>query len=386
MSERVVVAMSGGVDSSVAALLLKEQGYEPVGIFMRNGVEHPVGKQAEPGGPARKQGCCSVRDAYDARRVADQLEIPFYAVNFHREFQSLIDHFVSEYDRGRTPNPCIRCNQNFKLGKIFEYADLVGARWVATGHYARLEQTPGGPRLYRAKDLGKDQSYVLFIVPADRLARTLFPLGKLTKQEVREVAREAGLRVSQKPDSQEICFVPDQDYGGLLRKHIPDRLRPGPIRTVDGPVVGEHPGYQYFTVGQRKGLRVALGRPAYVVEIRPEDNTVVVGYEDDNLRHGLLASGFLWLQRPSSSVFPANAKIRSMHPGSPCTVTAAGNGAVKVVFDRPERAITPGQAIVLYEGDLVLGGGWIDRSLTENEPADLLTPPPLPASCERGQE
>lgn len=347
---RVVVAMSGGVDSSVAAALLREQGHDVVGLFMRNGVEHA--------GTSSKQGCCSAADAYDARRVADRLGIPFYAIDFSREFAGIVDHFVAEYARGRTPNPCIVCNQSLKFGRLLDYADAAGCTHVATGHYARIE----GGRVFRGRDRAKDQSYVLFNLDRRQRERTLFPVGAMGKDEVRAAAERFSLPVSRKPESMEICFVPDNDYRRLVRERTGDR--PGPLLDTAGRVLGEHAGIQNFTVGQREGLGVALGRPAYVVELRAETNTVVVGFADDLLSSGLVARRVHWLADPGPGPVEAAVQIRAHHDPAPALVHPEADSA-RVEFRSPVRAVTPGQAAVFYRGDEVLGGGWIESGVPD---------------------
>lgn len=353
---RVLVAMSGGIDSSVSALLLKEAGHDVAGVFMRHGVH--AENRARPG----KQGCCSLEDAYDARRVADELGMPFYVLNFEREFSGIIDYFVEEYDRGATPNPCIRCNRDLKFGRLLDYADAVGAEAVATGHYARVERRGGRHVLLRGTDARKDQSYVLFPLAQAQLARCVFPVGGMTKPDVRDAARRAGMRIAEKPESMEICFVPDNDHRRLVRERLGDRVREGEFRTTDGRVVGAHSGHQFFTIGQRKGLGVALGRPMYVVAIEASTNTVVLGEDEDLKRTGFAVRQINWVEvdaRPGDR-FEAVVKIRSKHDGAPATVEALEGGRARVTFDQPQRAITPGQAAVFYRGEAVLGGGWIE--------------------------
>ena len=353
MNRKVLVAMSGGIDSSVSAVLLKEAGYDVAGVFMRHGIH------AESTGRPGKQGCCSVSDAYDARRVADLLGIPFYVLNFEAEFGRIIDYFVDSYDRGSTPNPCIRCNRDLKFGKLFEYADSIGAEKVATGHYAQVESRDGRFVLRRGVDPRKDQSYVLFPLAQAQLARCLFPIGGLEKPAVREIARRASLRIADKPESQEICFVPNDDHRVLLREKLGDRVKEGDFVTAEGQVVGRHPGHQFFTIGQRRGLGIALGRPAYVVAIDPEQNRVVVGSDDELRSTEFGVEETNWIdQRPSDPV-RATVKIRYNGPGAEATVEAGEEGRAWVRFDEPQRAVTPGQAAVFYRGDEVLGGGWI---------------------------
>jgi tRNA-specific 2-thiouridylase len=372
--KKVVVAMSGGVDSSVAAALLMRQGYEVLGAFMRlgtpKGVEGDVqgGEQcdlsAEPG--RNKQGCCSVLDAADARRVAGLLNVPFYVLNFEQDFGRVIDYFVDEYNRGRTPNPCVRCNDWLKFGKLHQYAKAVGADFVASGHYARIEHDPatGQASLLRGRDHKKDQSYVLFGITPDALRHTLLPIGGYEKHEVRTLAEELKLPVFNKPDSQEICFVPDQDYAGLVRRRTPDAVRPGSFVTTGGEVVGTHAGHQHFTIGQRKGVGVAFGKPIYVIDIDPSENRVTLGDKSDLSRTSLIATQLNLLDsRLTEGGDPVRctAKIRYNHDPQPASA-AVRDGRLVVSFDEPQYAVTPGQAVVLYDGERVLGGGWIDSA------------------------
>jgi tRNA-specific 2-thiouridylase len=356
MPDRVLVAMSGGVDSSVAALLLKRQGCDVVGVFMRSGA-------AIPGGPERiRSCCCGVADAYDARRVADVLGVPFYVLDFEDGFRRLIDGFCAAYDRGETPNPCILCNRDLKFGRLLAYADTVGAGAVATGHYARRETRDGRVLVRRGADAAKDQSYVLFPLSQDQLARTRFPLGEMTKTEVRALAREAGLPVMDKPESMEICFVPGDDYRAILRERIPGRIREGDLRHVDGRLLGRHPGHQGFTIGQRHGLGVALGEPAYVVRIDAATNTVVLGGAEALLASACTVRDLAWGIAPPApgTALESAVQIRSQHRAAPAVVTALAGGRAAIRFETPQRAVTPGQAAVFYGGDAVLGGGWIE--------------------------
>jgi tRNA-specific 2-thiouridylase len=372
--KKVVLAMSGGVDSSVAAALLLRQGYDVLGCFMRlgtpKGVEGPVqgGEQCETPAPEakHKQGCCSVLDAADARRVAGLLGVPFYVLNFEQDFGKIIDYFVGEYNRGRTPNPCVRCNDWLKFGKLHQYAEAVGADFVASGHYARVEaDATGRRRLLRGRDHHKDQSYVLFGMNRHALDRTMLPLGDLEKPQVRAIAEELKLPVFNKPDSQEICFVPDQDYAGLIRRRTPEALRPGEFVTPDGAVVGAHEGHQQFTVGQRKGLRIAMGRPVYVTDIDPATNRVTIGDRADLERSSLVARQLNILdERLTTGGDPirCSAKIRYNAEPQPATAHLSADDTLVVRFDAPQSAITPGQAVVLYDGELVMGGGWIESA------------------------
>ncbi len=371
--KKVVLAMSGGVDSSVAAAVLLRQGYEVIGVFMRLGSPNGVGaaeeESCDTGSQPHKQGCCSVLDAADARRVAAMLEIPFYVLNFQDDFGRVIDYFVSEYNRGRTPNPCVRCNDWLKFGRLAQYAEAVGADYVASGHYARVGVDPvsGEQALLRGRDYKKDQSYVLFGVTPQTLAHTLLPIGEFEKHDVRAMAEELKLPVFNKPDSQEICFVPDQDYAGLVKRKSPELMRPGELVTSDGAVVGQHEGHQHFTIGQRKGVGVAFGHPIYVVDIDAETNRVVLGEKQSLLRSGLLAREANWLSdrvRVGGDAVKCVAKIRYNSEPQAATVRALENREMHVRFDEPQAAITPGQAVVVYDGDVLLGGGWIEKSLS----------------------
>ncbi len=381
--EKVVVAMSGGVDSSVAAALLLRQGYDVMGVFMRLGSpdgvaqtdapDNPSDEPASAGGPSSasscsptgksRQGCCSVLDAADARRVAGVLGIPLYVLNFQKDFGRVIDYFVDEYNRGRTPNPCVRCNDWLKFGKLARYAEAVGARYVASGHYARtgIDPVTGEPSLLRGLDHKKDQSYVLFGMSRDTLAHTLLPIGAYEKPAVRALAEELKLPVFNKPDSQEICFVPNQDYAGLVKRRSPDAFSAGELVTTTGDVVGEHQGHQHFTIGQRRGTGIALGYPIYVVDIDPAANRITVGDREATLRSSLIANQInLLSNRLQDNVdLTCTAKIRYNHPPQPATARVEGQ-TLHVRFAQPQHAITPGQAVVLYDGDVVLGGGWID--------------------------
>jgi tRNA-specific 2-thiouridylase len=369
--KKVVVAMSGGVDSSVAAALLQREGYDVIGVFMRlgspNGVESPE-ETCSPAAAKGKQGCCSVLDADDARRVAGMLDVPFYVLNFQEDFGRVIDYFVSEYNLGRTPNPCVRCNDWLKFGKLAQYAKAVGAEFVASGHYARIGIDPvtGDKALLRGLDHRKDQSYVLFGMSQTTLEHTLLPIGGYEKSAVRAIAEELKLPVFNKPDSQEICFVPNQDYAGLVERRSPETFSRGELVTSSGEVVGEHQGHQHFTIGQRKGVGVAFGYPIYVVDINAENNRVTLGEKSELLKPGLIAHQInLLSERVSYSPLRCSAKIRYNHDPRPATVERTGADEIRVRFDEPQSAITPGQAVVLYDGDVVLGGGWIDGTIDE---------------------
>ncbi|MHC4948530.1 MAG: tRNA 2-thiouridine(34) synthase MnmA, partial [Planctomycetota bacterium] len=306
-------------------------------------------------------------DAADARLVAAELGIPLYVCNFKRDFGRVIDHFVGEYNAGRTPNPCVRCNDWLKFGRLHAYARQIDAAYVASGHYARIDAGPDGtPRLRRGVDRGKDQSYVLFGAPRARLAEMRLPVGEHAKPEVRRMAEAFGLPVFDKPDSQEICFVPDDDYAALVRRRTPDRVRPGAIVDADGAVLGEHDGHQHFTVGQRRGIGVALGYPLYVVDKDAETNTITVGPRDDLRAGGCTAVETNWLLAPP----PADewtgcaAKIRYNADPVPARVRRTGDDALEVEFETPQFAVAPGQAVVCYDGDVVMGGGWIRAAIT----------------------
>jgi tRNA-specific 2-thiouridylase len=359
MPGRVVLAMSGGVDSSASALLLKEQGYDVVGLFMRTGAH----TDAPDSRRDNKKGCCSAIDAGDARRVADRLDIPFYALDFEREFDRVIDYFADEYLAGRTPNPCVVCNSWLKFGQLWEFGRRLGADFIATGHYARIVNGPNGPELHKAADPAKDQSYVLFGLDRAILNHLLFPIGELCKDEVRRLARQAGLaEVAEKPDSVEICFVPDGDHARLIRKRRPALATAGAVVDPSGTELGKHDGYERFTVGQRKGLRIATDRKRYVLRILPESRTVVLGDRDDLSASGLTASQVNWLIDAPSGPLRCTAKIRYRNAGTTATVWATDGGAACVEFAEPQSAVTPGQAVVFYEASRVLGGGWIEQA------------------------
>lgn len=357
----VLVAMSGGVDSSVAAALLLEQGHEITGVFLRNGVH--AGQAARRG----KQGCCSVGDAADARRVADRLGVPFYALDFAAEFEPVIDEFVAEYLRGRTPNPCVICNRDLKFGELLRFADALGADAVATGHYARRVEVGDRVALAVPEDTAKDQTYVLFPLDQRRLARTLFPLADFPKSRTREVAAELGLAVSDKPESMEICFVPTGDYRDVLRERAPDALVPG--RVIDdrtGAVIGRHAGVAQFTLGQRRGLGIAADEPLYVTELDTETATVRVGRREALARSAVLVERWNAVAEelpPTGAWVRGVARVRRNHAGVAARARTErrddGYSRVRVEFDRPVQAPTPGQALVLYRDGLVLGGGWI---------------------------
>lgn len=358
MLGRVVLAMSGGVDSSVAAYLLKEQGYEVIGLFMRTGVHAPEDERA-----SHKKGCCSAIDAGDARRVADRLDIPFYALDFESEFSRIMDYFADEYLAGRTPNPCVVCNNWLKFGKLWSYGKQLQADFVATGHYARIVDRNGTHELHTGADAGKDQSYVLFGLRRSLLKHILFPVGGFRKDEIRALARGAGLSVAEKPDSVEICFVPDNDHGEFIRGRRPNHTTAGAIVDTAGHVLATHSGIENFTIGQRKGLGFAAGQRRYVLDIVQSENTIIVGDRDELMSTELVASRVNWLcDVESESPVACQAKIRYRHMAAAASVVPLPGEGARVTFDAPQSAITPGQAVVFYHGDRVLGGGWIEKA------------------------
>lgn len=364
---RVVLAMSGGVDSSASAVLLQQQGYEVVGLFMRSGSTEaescavPDNPLPIINAPTRKQGCCSASDAADARRVADLLDIPFHALNFKDEFKQIKDYFVEEYLAARTPNPCVMCNNWLKFGHLWDFAKSIGAEKIATGHYARLiPQDDGTHALTRGQDPTKDQSYVLFGINNQLLDKILFPCGDRTKIEIRELAREAGLRNANKPDSQEICFIPDNDYAAFIERYHGESDTAGELVTTTGEVVGQHEGYERFTIGQRKGLGIAFGEPRFVVRIERETKRVVIGEREDLATPVLEADRLNWLVPAPTGSIRCKAMIRYRHEAAPATAEIVGD-ALRVQFDEPQFGVAPGQAVVLYDDNRVLGGGWIAR-------------------------
>jgi tRNA-specific 2-thiouridylase len=355
MAERVIVGMSGGVDSSVAAALLVEQGYEVVGVTMRLWTAHDA--EALPG----KQSCCSVEDVDDAVAVAQTLGIRHYVLNFEREFrEGVVDYFVAEYTRGRTPNPCLACNEHVKYKALLERALALDADFLATGHYARVRRSADGYQLLRAVDEAKDQSYVLYTLGQAELARLLLPIGGYEKSEVRRIAAHFDLPVADKPDSNEICFVPNNDYRTFLAERLPQAAGQV-VEAASGRVVGEHAGYTGYTVGQRKGLG-AFGARQYVVGIRPETNVVLIGDPDLLYSTQVVAARLRWVSgAPPPAPARVQAKIRYKSDPAPATLRVDGDRA-EVRFDEPQRAITPGQAVVFYDDEVVLGGGTIEAS------------------------
>jgi tRNA-specific 2-thiouridylase len=385
---RIVVAMSGGVDSSVTAALLKQQGHEVIGVTLN------VWPDQAPDETTRTKACCGISAVDDARRVADLLDIPYYVLNFRDLFREyVIADFVREYSRGRTPNPCVRCNQHVKFRPVLQRATALGAEYVATGHYVRRDQdsVTGRYRLRKARDAGKDQSYVLFPMQQDELARTLFPLGDLDKAETRALAERFGLPVAGKPESMEICFIPDNKYGRYVTAAAPAAAQPGPILDLQGRYLGEHPGILHFTIGQRKGLGLTSTEPLYVVAIEPERNAVVVGSDADLLAHELIADGLNLVALPAlDGPRRCRARIRYRMQEAVATIEPApehGADAVRVRFDDPQRAVTPGQAVVFYDGDIVLGGATIATVLSASSPdAALAADPATDAAAAAGVE
>ena len=354
--KRVGVGMSGGVDSSVAAWLLKEQGYDVIGVTMQIWQDEEEKLQEENG------GCCGLTAVDDARRVAASLDIPYYVMNFKREFkENVIDYFVDEYIGGRTPNPCIACNRFVKWESLLKRSMDIGADYIATGHYARVEQLPNGRYAVRTSATGrKDQTYALYNLTQEQLKRTLMPVGGYTKEEIREMAAKMNLPVAHKPDSQDICFVPDGDYASFIEKTADQTFPQGNFVLADGTIVGRHNGIIHYTVGQRKGLGVAMGYPVFVLAIRPETNEVVLGKAEESLSRYVRADRINFMSvedlKEPKKVW---AKIRYNHKGAWCTVERTGEDEILCTFDEPLRAAAPGQAVVLYDGEYVLGGGTI---------------------------
>jgi tRNA-specific 2-thiouridylase len=352
---RIVVAMSGGVDSSVAAALLAEQGHDVIGVSMQ------LYDQTE--GQASFGTCCTIDDLYDARRVATAIGIPHYIVNFESRFdEQVVSNFVREYGLGRTPIPCAHCNADLKFSTLLERAIGFGADALATGHYARAEVAPDGSyRLRRGADHAKDQTYFLFSLTQDQLSRASFPVGHLDKNEVREHAQRLQLRVASKPDSQEICFVPDGDYAGFIERTAPALRRTGTLINQRGDVLGSHEGVHRFTIGQRKGLGLSAREPLYVLAIRPESAEVVVGPRSALAETKLTASQVNWISgKPLTEWQAVTAQIRHRHHPAAARVRSVAEEQAELEFDEPQTAITPGQAVVFYDDDVVLGGGWID--------------------------
>jgi len=353
---RVVVGMSGGVDSSATAALLIEQGYDVIGITLKLWPQDCVSRAEDK--------CCGPQAVTDARSVCHTLGIPYYLVDEAEEFQKqVIQYFADEYKAGRTPNPCVMCNQKLKFGTLLHRANQLGADFIATGHFARVEKAPDGRTLLkRGLDLKKDQSYYLFSLSQKQLARAIFPLGEKTKQDTREVARECQLKTAEKEESMDICFVPDRDYGKFLSDAKLVEKHKGEIVNREGKVLGHHEGVEFYTVGQRKGLRISSPTPLYVLELEPETNRVIVGEDSALDKDQLTIANCHW--HPFDELteeISVTAKIRYNHPGTAATVSPLPGGKALVRFTTPQRAVTPGQACVFYQDDLVVGGGWITR-------------------------
>ena len=355
--KKVVIGMSGGVDSSVAAWLLVQQGYEVIGVTMQIWQEEDEETAQEEG------GCCGLSAVDDARRVAWQLKIPYYVMNFKDEFRKqVMDYFAAEYMAGRTPNPCIACNRYVKWESLLRRSLSIGADYIATGHYARIEQLPNGRyAIKKSVTAAKDQTYALYNLTQEQLSHTLMPVGNYHKDEIRDMAQKLGLPVASKPDSQEICFIPDHDYASFIEEYTGKTMEPGNFVDLDGNVLGRHKGISHYTVGQRKGLNLAMGYPVFVVAIRPETNEVVLGNGQDVFTDVVRCNKLNWmaLEGVGEEEISVNAKIRYSHKGAPCKIRRIGEDMVECRFEEPVRAATPGQAVVFYQDDYVAGGGTI---------------------------
>lgn len=346
--------MSGGVDSSVAAYLMRKNGYDCIGCTMKL-------YNNEDAGVERSRTCCSLDDTEDARSVAYRLDMPFYVFNFTNLFRNtVIKKFVESYEKGITPNPCIDCNRYMKFDKLYERAKTLGCDYIVTGHYARIEKSNGKYLLKKALDETKDQSYVLYSMTQEQLGSTVFPLGSIKKTEVREIAEQNGFINANKPDSQDICFVPDGDYAAFLERYTGKKYQGGNFVTPDGKVIGKHNGIIHYTIGQRKGLGIAASRPLYVCKICEKSGDIVLGGNDDLLSYQANVYDFNWISGEiPQNAFRCRVKTRYRQPEQAATVTPTGENTVSIVFDEPQRAVTPGQSAVLYDGDVVLGGGTI---------------------------
>lgn len=368
---RIAVAMSGGVDSSAAAALLREQGHELVGFTMQLWDQNRNINTDENGDPLPSR-CCSLDDVYDARRVADTLGFPFYVLNLEQEFEeSVVEPFIQSYLAGETPIPCVACNSRLKFASLDRMAQSLGCDKVATGHYARVEfdESAGRYRLFRGRNYAKDQSYFLWELTQEQLSRAYFPLGEMHKEEVRDIARNAELYTANKPESQEICFVPDGKYSEFIDRYLDHEGRSnelpsrGEIVDTSGAVVGDHTGIHRYTIGQRRGLGIANEKPLYVLQIERAKNQIIVGEADELESVEFTARGVNWIafDEPAAPV-RTDVKVRYRHEPAPATIYPLPDSCVRIVFDEPQRAITPGQATIFYDGDEVGGGGWITRS------------------------
>lgn len=356
--KKVVVGMSGGVDSSVAAYLLQKEGYDVIGVTMQIWQDEEVEVQEASG------GCCGLTAVDDARRVSNKLNIPYYVMNFKNEFQtSVIDYFIKEYQEGNTPNPCIACNRYVKWESMLRRSLNIGADYIATGHYAKVIQLENGRyTIKKSVTASKDQTYALYNLTQEQLAHTLMPVGDYSKDEIREIAKEIDLRIHNKPDSQEICFIPDNNYAKFISENTKEEIKEGNFVTSDGKVIGRHKGIIHYTIGQRKGLNLSMGYPVFVLAIRPDTNEVVIGNSDEVYSNTLYAKGlnFMSIEDLEGEMI-VDAKIRYSHKGAKATIKKIDKDTVQCVFDEAQRAITPGQAVVFYDGDIVVGGGTIQR-------------------------
>ena len=357
MKKRVLLGMSGGVDSSVAGYLLREQGYDVVGVTMKVWPQDCISRAEDK--------CCGPQAVADARSVAHSLGIPHYVVDEADEFERVvIDYFSSEYQAGRTPNPCVMCNEKLKFGNLWKKAEALGCDYIATGHYAIIQHHPDRAVLRKGADPRKDQSYFMFSLRQAQLQRALTPLGAMAKPAIRDIARSLGLKVADKADSQDICFVPGNDYKAFLRSHLKaEEFHPGGIYDLEGNFLGDHEGIEMFTIGQRKGLPGGSAQPRYVVDLDAETNRVIVGSAEDLVSDDFEIDRVNWINRRSADdSFTATVKIRYSHPGTLATVTLLEDGRTRIQLHEPQKAVTPGQAAVIYDGDVVVGGGWICRA------------------------